>query len=103
MKRTLPAVPRLRIVAAIAVPFAAAVLVAWRDMQPTAASLLTTSPVLLGDIENTVMASGTLEASQMVSVGAQVSGQIKSLKVSLGDWVSAGALVAEIDSITQEN
>jgi macrolide-specific efflux system membrane fusion protein len=39
----------------------------------------------------------------MVSVGAQVSGQIKSLKVKLGDAVKAGTLIAEIDSTTQEN
>jgi macrolide-specific efflux system membrane fusion protein len=32
-----------------------------------------------------------------------VSGQIKSLKVKLGDAVKAAALIAEIDSTTQEN
>lgn len=62
-----------------------------------------TSPVTVADIENTVLATGTLEAAQMVSVGAQVSGQIKSLKVKLGGPVKAGALIAEIDSTTQEN
>jgi macrolide-specific efflux system membrane fusion protein len=62
-----------------------------------------TSPVVVADIENTVVASGTLEAAQLVSVGAQASGQIKSLKVALGDRVKAGDLIAEIDSTTQLN
>jgi membrane fusion protein, macrolide-specific efflux system len=72
-------------------------------LRPGALPAVATSPVTVADIENTVIATGTLEAAQMVSVGAQVSGQIKSLKVKLGDAVKAGALIAEIDSTTQEN
>jgi macrolide-specific efflux system membrane fusion protein len=62
-----------------------------------------TVPVSRGDVENTVLASGTVESSNLVSVGAQVSGQIKSLKVELGDAVKANQLVAEIDSLPQQN
>lgn len=62
-----------------------------------------TAPVSRGDIETTVLASGTVESNNLVSVGAQVSGQIKSLKVELGDTVKAGQLVAEIDSLPQQN
>ncbi|TXH35919.1 MAG: macrolide transporter subunit MacA [Rhodospirillaceae bacterium] len=62
-----------------------------------------TADVTKGDIEQTVLASGTLEASNQVSVGAQVSGQIKTLKVALGDHVKAGQLIAEIDPRTQQN
>lgn len=64
---------------------------------------LATSPVVIADIEDTVVATGTIEASQLVSVGAQASGQIKSLKVVAGDQVRVGDLIAEIDSTTQEN
>jgi macrolide-specific efflux system membrane fusion protein len=64
---------------------------------------LVTAPAVIGDIESTVVATGSLEASQLVSVGAQVSGQITSLKVKLGDRVKAGDLIAEIDSTTQLN
>lgn len=64
---------------------------------------LATSPVVVADIEDTVVATGTIEASQLVSVGAQASGQIKSLKVVAGDQVRVGDLIAEIDSTTQEN
>ena len=38
-----------------------------------------------------------------MSVGAQVSGQIKILQVKLGDTVKKGQPVAEIDSTTQQN
>jgi len=62
-----------------------------------------TAAVSRGDIETTVLASGTVESNNLVSVGAQVSGQIKSLKVELGDTVKAGQLVAEIDSLPQQN
>jgi len=62
-----------------------------------------TTPVARGDIETTVLASGTVESDNLVSVGAQVSGQLKSLKVDLGDTVKAGQLVAEIDSLPQQN
>lgn len=62
-----------------------------------------TAPATIADIEATVLAAGTLEAAQLVSVGAQVSGQIQSLKVKLGDHVKVGDAIAEIDAITQEN
>ncbi|MFA5119641.1 efflux RND transporter periplasmic adaptor subunit [Zavarzinia sp.] len=62
-----------------------------------------TATVTTKDIEHVVLADGTLEAFKQVSVGAQVSGQIKSLKVDFGDKVKAGDLIAEIDSKTQEN
>lgn len=56
-----------------------------------------------GDIENTVLATGAIEAQRLVSVGAQVSGQLQSLKVETGDAVRQGDLLAEIDSMTQRN
>lgn len=57
----------------------------------------------VADIQDVVLASGTVKAYKQVSVGAQVSGQIKSLKVALGDHVKKGQLVAEIDSLPQAN
>jgi len=62
-----------------------------------------TVAVTRGDIERTVLATGTLEAYRLVSVGAQVSGQLKELKVALGHRVKQGDLLAEIDSTTQQN
>lgn len=55
------------------------------------------------DLEDSVLASGTIDAIERVSVGAQATGQLKSLKVELGDRVKKGQLVAEIDDLTQQN
>jgi len=62
-----------------------------------------TAPVTVGDVERTVLATGTLKPSKLVAVGAQVSGRITSVKVELGQQVKAGDLLAQIDSVTQEN
>ena len=59
--------------------------------------------VTQGDIEDSVLATGVLEATKMVSVGAQVSGQVKKVYVQLGDQVEQGQLIAQIDSIRQQN
>jgi membrane fusion protein, macrolide-specific efflux system len=62
-----------------------------------------TAVAAVGDVEDTVLASGTLKPVKLVAVGAQVSGRLTSLKVSVGQKVKAGDLVAEIDSLPQEN
>lgn len=59
--------------------------------------------VTRANLEDSVLASGTIDAIERVSVGAQVSGQLKFLKVALGDRVKKGQLVAEIDDLTQQN
>ncbi|HAT6345539.1 TPA: efflux RND transporter periplasmic adaptor subunit [Aeromonas hydrophila] len=68
---------------------------------PTASYI--TTPVERRDLEQSVLADGTLQAQKLVSVGAQVSGQIKALHVALGDEVKQGDLLVEIDDLTQQN
>ena len=62
-----------------------------------------TAPVTLGDLEQTVLATGTVQPFKEVNVGAQVTGEIKSLKVVLGQTVKKGDLLAVIDPRTQRN
>jgi len=62
-----------------------------------------TAPVIRMDLEQTVLASGTLKAFRSVEVGAQVSGQLKTLHVALGDRVKKGQLLAVIDPVLQQN
>lgn len=62
-----------------------------------------TERVQRGDIENSVLANGMLQAYKLVSVGAQASGQIINLPVTLGQQVKQGELIAQIDSLTQQN
>lgn len=58
--------------------------------------------VNMGDIEDLVTATGTLEPRDKVDVGAQVSGQIEKLTVEVGDQVKAGDVLAEIDATTAQ-
>ena len=61
-----------------------------------------TAPVERADIEDRVTALGTLEPLDYVDVGAQVSGQLKTLYVDVGDKVKKGQLLAEIDASVQQ-
>ena len=60
---------------------------AWflRDrLLPAKTPVYVTVPVARQDIQETVSCTGVITASKQVDVGAQVSGQIQSLKVSPG-------------------
>lgn len=56
-----------------------------------------TAVVQRGHLEDTVSATGTLQPRDYVDVGTQVSGQLKTLHVEIGDTVTKGQLLAEID------
>ena len=56
-----------------------------------------TFSVVKGDVQKTVLASGALQAAEQVDIGAQVSGQIKSILVQEGQRVKKGDLLAIID------
>jgi macrolide-specific efflux system membrane fusion protein len=68
-----------------------------------AADRYLTAVVEKGDVEKTVLATGTLQPSQVVNVGAQATGQIQSLQVELGDVVRKGQLLGVIDPAIQLN
>ncbi len=80
-----------------------ALLLAWRPQAKAPASDYITATAESRDLEQLVMADGTLKARKQVSVGAQVSGQIKRLHVTLGQEVKQGDLLVEIDDLTQQN
>lgn len=75
----------------------------WQRFFTEQAPALLTAAVSRGDVEETVLATGTLKPVRLVAVGAQVSGRITAVNVELGQSVEAGDLIAEIDSVTQEN
>lgn len=56
-----------------------------------------TAVVQRGDLEDVVTATGTLQPRDFVDVGTQVSGQVRKLRVQVGDVVKQGDLLAEID------
>ena len=62
-----------------------------------------TETVKRGNIENVVLANGVLYPLKLVNVGAQVSGMIEKINVEVGDYINKGDLIAQIDSLTQQN
>ncbi|WP_236757371.1 efflux RND transporter periplasmic adaptor subunit [Actinobacillus seminis] len=62
-----------------------------------------TETVQRGNLQKNVVATGTVRAYNRVEVGAQVSGKIEKIYVTLGQKVKAGEIIAEIDSSTQRN
>jgi membrane fusion protein, macrolide-specific efflux system len=62
-----------------------------------------TARVALADVEETVLASGTIQPSKLVSVGAQASGRVIAMRVTVGAHVTKGQLLAEIDPAPQRN
>jgi macrolide-specific efflux system membrane fusion protein len=50
-----------------------------------------------GTLEDSITATGVLEASQYVDIGAQVSGILKKIEIQIGQSVRKGQLLAEID------
>lgn len=56
-----------------------------------------TETVHRGKLEDAVTASGSIQAKQYVDIGAQVSGVLQKLHVQMGQNVTKGDLLAEID------
>ncbi|HED2715558.1 TPA: efflux RND transporter periplasmic adaptor subunit, partial [Enterobacter asburiae] len=56
-----------------------------------------------GELQQNVLATGKLDALRKVDVGAQVSGQLKTLSVEIGDKVKKGQLLGVIDPEQAEN
>ncbi len=77
---------------------------AYRYFQPKkAAPTYITATAEQADIENSVMATGKVEALNQVDVGAQVSGEVTKLYVEVGQTVKKGDIIAQIDPQTLQN
>ena len=74
-----------------------------RTFASTDGAQVMTAPVSVGSVEQSVLANGILKPAKLIAVGAQVSGRITSLNVKVGQTVAEGDLIAEIDSMTQQN
>ena len=75
----------------------------WKNWYAEApADAVITEAATRGDLENSVTAAGLLSPIKDVDVGAQVSGQLKSVRIDIGDAVKEGDLIAEIDSASIE-
>lgn len=83
--------------------FALLVGLAWHQGWGSSPKKYLTTTVTVENLEETVLASGVVKPFEQVSVGAQVNGQLKSLKAGLGDTVRQGQLLAEIDPLLPQN
>ncbi|MFM9799177.1 macrolide transporter subunit MacA [Aeromonas dhakensis] len=93
--------PKQRKIALLAlVPLLAIGWLAWPSKAPEP---VLTAEVTRQDVEQTVLASGVLQAIEQVDVGAQVSGQVTYLAVEAGQKVKQGDLLAEIDPLIAQN
>lgn len=61
------------------------------------------APVGYLTIGETVTATGYVKPSRLVEVGVQVSGLLEAVHVNVGDIVSKGDLIAEVDATIQRN
>lgn len=68
----------------------------WGAKAPTVN--LPTAKATQGNLQEQVMATGKLTPKNYVEVGAQVSGQLMHLFVEVGDEVTQGQVLAEIDA-----
>lgn len=82
-------------IAAAVILFILALLQFWPS--DAGSETLASVEVRRGNIEARVTATGVLQPRTYVDVGAQVSGQLEALHVQVGDEVSQGDLLAEID------
>ena len=72
-------------------------LIAGGDTMPT------TEVMVRADLASVVRATGQIRPLHEVEVGTQASGQLRALRVKLGDRVTRGQLLAEIDPELPEN
>jgi len=93
---------RILIGASVALAVAAAGYVWWIQKSAAEAVEYRTAKIERGTLQATVAASGTVNPVALVTVGTQVSGQIKELLVDFNSEVKAGQLLARIDPETFE-
>lgn len=70
----------------------------WFDSQAESATEYRTTEALRGDLTITVTATGNLEPTNQVDVGSEVSGTIESVAVDYNDVVTAGQVLARLDT-----
>lgn len=74
----------------------------WSQQSANAVVAWRTGTVERGSLQATVSASGTVNPVTQVSVGSQVSGQVRQVLADFNAEVKAGQLIAEIDPETFE-
>lgn len=74
----------------------------WID-RPEPVPTYETVAVQRGDIDETVQATGALQAKRVVSVGGEISGRIATVEVEVNDRVTKGQVLATLDPASLDN
>lgn len=86
----------------VAIILIVAIIALWRTLNAPLPQYQTLI-VRPGDLQQSVLATGKLDALRKVDVGAQVSGQLKTLSVAIGDKVKKDQLLGVIDPEQAQN
>jgi len=93
----------LRVLVAVLVLAGGYGLYSWRSSAASAKKVVyKTEPLTRGDLEVKVTATGTLQALNSVDVGAEITGRVVEVMVQFNDRVTAGQVLAKIDTETYE-
>lgn len=74
----------------------------WKKTGKTTLPQYKTEQVRLGELTVNVTATGTLQPTNTVSVGSELSGIIKSVEVNYNDRVKIGQILARLDTLKLE-
>jgi len=77
---------------------AAAVSVSWKMMGTSKPTEFLTQEAQKGDLTVIVTASGTLQATNSVDVGSELSGTVKTVEADYNDRVKAGQVLVRLDT-----
>ncbi len=86
------------LIIAFAAILAVSAVVIWKKAGKEAVPQYKTEQVRRGDITVIVTATGTLQPTNTVSVGSELSGIIKSVEVNYNDRVKVGQVLARLDT-----
>jgi HlyD family secretion protein len=94
-----PTDPRQRRIIAFTLLAGVIVMLALWILRPSHSDIrYITQPVTRGDLTVTVTATGTLQPTNQVEVGSEISGKIDSVLVDYNDTVKVGQVLARIDT-----
>lgn len=97
-----PVLFRLAIVFVVLLVVGAGVAVYLRSRTTPTVSYVT-SPTRRGGITSVVTATGSLSATDTVTIGAEISGRVRAVHVDENDRVTRGQLLLELDATLYES
>jgi HlyD family secretion protein len=86
------------LIIALIVILSVATVIIWKKAGKTTAPQYKTEEVQRGELTVIVTATGTLEPTNTVSVGSELSGILKSVEVNFNDRVKIGQVLARLDT-----